>query len=175
MAGLSAAPGELEQLRTFLNSWRLPHETREPEDRLVELARGWRRELPGIPLPRRRDHPELRQLRTDLRAVLGTASPASLNDWLDRYPIAAAIDDGIVYESTDSCTVGGLLALAVQAIAHGQWARLKSCPDCQNVFYDHSRNRTRTWCGMYAETSAGRACGSIAKVRAYRERQRGAH
>ncbi|WP_280250724.1 CGNR zinc finger domain-containing protein [Nocardia abscessus] len=46
-------------------------------------------------------------------------------------------------------------------------------PDCRNVFYDHSRNRSRTWCSMYAETPDGRACGSISKVRAYRKRQRG--
>lgn len=172
---MSPTPEELEQLRTFLNSWRLPHDTREPSDELVQLARDWRRELPHLPLPRRSDYPELRQLRADLRTALGQAAPTALNDWLDRYPIVTAVDDGIVYESTTPGAVGGLLALVVKAIADGRWVRLKACPDCQHVFYDHSRNRTRTWCGMYAETGDGRACGSIAKVRAYRQRQRAAN
>ena len=47
------------------------------------------------------------------------------------------------------------------------WARLKACPaeDCQWAFYDHSRNRSGTWCEI------GK-CGNRAKARRFRERNR---
>ena len=31
------APGTLEMVRTFLNTWRIPNDTREPIDELVSL------------------------------------------------------------------------------------------------------------------------------------------
>ena len=42
----------------------------------------------------------------------------------------------------------------------GHWQRMKACrnPQCRWVFYDHSRNRTGTWCSM-------RVCGNRHKVR----------
>ncbi len=44
--------------------------------------------------------------------------------------------------------------------------RLQICdnPDCQWVFYDQSRSRTRRWCGD--------DCGNLLKVRRFRARQR---
>ena len=58
------------------------------------------------------------------------------------------------------------------SIVHGSmndrtWARLKACPaeDCQWAFYDHSRNRSGTWCEI------GK-CGNRAKARRFRERNR---
>ncbi|WP_280267351.1 CGNR zinc finger domain-containing protein [Nocardia wallacei] len=58
-----------------------------------------------------------------------------------------------------------LLAIVVTATADGTWGRLKACrnPGCRWAYYDHSRNRSRTWCSM--ET-----CGNQAKVRAFRSR-----
>jgi predicted RNA-binding Zn ribbon-like protein len=43
---------------------------------------------------------------------------------------------------------------------------VKICPaaDCRWAFFDHSRNRSRTWCSM-------RVCGNREKARAWRERQ----
>jgi predicted RNA-binding Zn ribbon-like protein len=58
------------------------------------------------------------------------------------------------------------------AIVHGSmndrtWPRLKACPadDCLWAFYDHSRNRSGTWCEMGE-------CGNRAKARRYRERHK---
>ena len=51
--------------------------------------------------------------------------------------------------------------------------RLKACPDCRWVFYDHSRNGSKRWCGMYAGEEGGRACGTIAKVKNYRAKRKG--
>lgn len=48
---------------------------------------------------------------------------------------------------------GGLAeiaAAAAKARIKGSWRRLKICPadDCQWVFYDTSRSRSRRWCSM---------------------------
>ena len=55
---------------------------------------------------------------------------------------------------------------AVRAAATGSWHRLKVCaaPDCQWVFYDHSRPGRGRWC-------APELCGNRMKTRAYRQRQ----
>jgi hypothetical protein len=178
MSGTSSAPGTLEQVRAFLNTWRLPHETRTPADDLPALitrAADWRAALPDIPRPHPRDLDELLTLRADLRAALGRTAPAGLREWFERRPVRVTVGDEahpLRYRPGDDCAAAVIVAMVAAALAEGQWARLKSCPDCRNVFYDHSRNRSRTWCSMYAETPDGRACGSISKVRAYRKRQR---
>jgi predicted RNA-binding Zn ribbon-like protein len=61
-----------------------------------------------------------------------------------------------------------ILAVAYTSMADDSWQRLKACrlDDCQWAFYDHSKNRSRTWCSM-------KVCGNRAKARAYRDRQRG--
>ena len=171
---LSEAPGRLEEVRVFLNTWRLPHETRTPLDVLPELfgdAGQWRARLPDV--PRQGELAGLTELRSVLRETLGREAPGELREWLARHPVRVTVGEASVrYVAAEDTAVAGLLVLVVEALASGWWARLKSCPDCRNVFYDHSRNRSRTWCSMYAETPDGRACGSIAKVRAYRGRKR---
>jgi len=49
------------------------------------------------------------------------------------------------------------------------WSRLKACRDdaCQWAFYDHSKNRSGTWCSMAD-------CGNRTKTRAFRQRARAA-
>jgi predicted RNA-binding Zn ribbon-like protein len=61
--------------------------------------------------------------------------------------------------------VGAVLAAAARLAVLGHWCRMKICPadDCSWAFYDHSRNRSRTWCSMSA-------CGNREKARAWRER-----
>jgi predicted RNA-binding Zn ribbon-like protein len=60
---------------------------------------------------------------------------------------------------------GRLLAVVTRAQADGTWERMKACPwqTCHFAFYDHSRNRSRTWCSMAV-------CGNRSKARAYRHR-----
>ena len=71
--------------------------------------------------------------------------------------------------SGTSAVIGPLVAIAYEAMAAGTWSRLKACPadDCHWAFYDHSKNHSGTWCAMGV-------CGNRAKVRAYRERRKGA-
>ncbi|MEV0352277.1 CGNR zinc finger domain-containing protein [Nonomuraea sp. NPDC050680] len=59
-----------------------------------------------------------------------------------------------------------LLAVVAEAVADGTWTRLKACrePSCRWAYYDHSRNRRRTWCSMDI-------CGNRAKARASHQRK----
>lgn len=58
-----------------------------------------------------------------------------------------------------------LVAAVPPAVADGTWTRLKACrePSCRWAFYDHSRNRSRSWCSMGL-------CGNRAKGRAFYHR-----
>jgi predicted RNA-binding Zn ribbon-like protein len=180
------APGTVEVVRTFLNTWRIPNDTREPFDELVSLSEmqqfcwtwfgeaGREAEVSIIP--------ELvRQLRDDLRSTLGASDVRVLSEWLSRQPIGVQLcSDGegmpaVQYKPADreGCYFcAEVLALVVEAIAHHTWMRLKACPDCRWVFYDQTKNRNKVWCLMSASGPQGRSCGSISKVRRFRERQK---
>lgn len=183
MADNSAAPGPLEQVRTFLNTWSIPNDTRAPVDELRDLitsSERWTSALPDVPLPTidgaSAEFERLLELRSQLRAALGETSPTSLGAVLNMHrwrvevtPADHAPAVRIVPEVPT--TSGALLAAVVEAISAGTWHRLRACPDCGWVFFDSSRNARRTWCSMTAAGGA-RGCGSIAKTRAYRARHR---
>jgi CGNR zinc finger len=180
------APGTLEVVRTFLNTWRIPNDTREPSDELVSLdvmqqfysswfgGQAGDQEICIVP--------ELvLQLRADLRSILGTSDVLVLSEWLSRQPVEVMLstgEEGIPILKYKPAGVQGcrlcaeVLALVVEAIAHNTWTRLKACPDCQWVFYDHTKNKNKVWCLMTASGPQGRSCGSISKVRSFRERQK---
>ncbi|MPY95171.1 MAG: hypothetical protein GEV08_19585 [Acidimicrobiia bacterium] len=182
----SAAPGALEQVRTFLNTWAVPNDTRAPVDVLPVLAASqvrWAAALPGLPSPGEGDGAaqssaaDLARLRDELRRALGQSHPRSLA------PVLGSVSWRVVLSGADDeeplrvlperlTTRTAILAAVVEAVAAGRWHRLRACPDCSWVFYDSSRNARRTWCSMTAANGA-RGCGSIAKTRAYRSRQRG--
>jgi hypothetical protein len=176
---MSAAPGGLEQVRALLNTWEIPNDTRTAVDRLLDLARdaaAWRTVLPDIPVPvDPADAADLAGVRDRLRDALGQERPASLQSLVERgwrVRLGRSPDERSVSLVPDrTSTRAAVLALVLAAIQEGQWHRLRACPDCGWVFYDSSRNARRTWCSMTAEDGA-RGCGSIAKTRAYRSRQR---
>jgi predicted RNA-binding Zn ribbon-like protein len=64
--------------------------------------------------------------------------------------------------------IGRLLLVVFEAMQRDEWPRLKACRNdtCHWGFYDHSKNRSKTWCQM-------EVCGSQVKSRAYRARRRG--
>lgn len=164
--GDQTAPGALEDVRSLLNSWLIPNDTRVAEDRFHEFADQY-----GITGPERSD---LKNLRNDLRAVVeGSADSADvLNRWIDRLGMRPRVVNGSIAYQHDRGLAGSLVAACLEAVATGRWHRFKACPDCRWVFYDHTRNAGKRWCLMTAGGSGGRSCGSIAKVRAFRERQR---
>jgi predicted RNA-binding Zn ribbon-like protein len=59
-----------------------------------------------------------------------------------------------------------LFAIAYTAMVEGSWQRFKVCQNetCRWAFYDHSKNRSGSWCTM-------EVCGSRLKARAYRQRR----
>jgi len=185
-ANSQIAPGTLEIVRTFLNTWRIPNDTREPVDEVLSLGAmhqfyfTWFGDAPGdIEI---RIVPELvRQLRADLRSILGKRDVLILSEWLVRQPIAVMLSPDAEGMPTLRYRPAGIaechlcaevVALVVEAIARSTWMRLKACPDCQWVFYDHTKNKNKVWCLMTASGPQGRSCGSISKVRSFRQRQK---
>jgi predicted RNA-binding Zn ribbon-like protein len=175
------APGRLEHLRRFLNTWEHLARTREDRDHLPSLARdaaAWERRFPSLRRPREGEFEGLTALRTGLRgAVEDDLDVEWLNAQLQAARVTVNIDASgstIRYVPAGEATaVSDLLAIVVEAIGDGAWQRLKACPDCQLIFFDRTRNASKRWCQMSAR-QGGRACGSIAKVQSWRARKGGA-
>jgi predicted RNA-binding Zn ribbon-like protein len=157
-----AAPGVLEEVRTLLNTWRVPNDTRVPVDELD--GTGDVDETLRV----------LRALRDDLRAVVEgpTDADPTLTAWIDRLGVTVVVDGGRVRFRHDAGRPGDVLAIVLDAVVDGTWARLKACPDCRWSFYDNTRNGSKRWCLMTAAGPGSRGCGNIAKVRRHRERAR---
>jgi predicted RNA-binding Zn ribbon-like protein len=98
---------------------------------------------------------------------------AAMNRAAAEIPVVVGVDAGDwrlrPAEAGVDGFVGGILSTLARAMADGSWSRVKSCRNdtCRWLFYDHSRNRSGTWCTMAI-------CGSRMKSRAYRSRQRAA-
>ncbi|MFJ7990384.1 CGNR zinc finger domain-containing protein [Streptomyces sp. NPDC094447] len=173
---VTAVSPESEELRILLNSWLIPNDTRQPTETLPQLmrdARGWVDSFPSVAVPGAGERTEFLRLRDDLRADVADRSCARLDGWLTDRPqaVGLASDGSLVFRGRSGC-VEELLRLAVRVVAQGRWRRLRMCPDCRWVFFDQSRNNSRTWCSMTAGAT-GRACGSIAKVQRMRGRRAG--
>jgi predicted RNA-binding Zn ribbon-like protein len=99
---------------------------------------------------------------------------AALRGAIDRLGFTVRVGVDASLEVGSASVAGRALAPMVGALmaaqADGSWARVKACArdSCRWLFYDTTRNRSRTWC-----TSS--TCGSREKAkRAYhRQRQRG--
>ena len=115
------------------------------------------------------------RLRSGLRRALelnhdgqGKTLP-ELADSLGDHQVALTwTPDGPVLTTTAPGVQGGLARIAIavhEAAAAGQWWRLKICAwdECEWAYYDHSKNRSRSWCEY--------GCGNKVKTRAYRARQ----
>jgi len=63
--------------------------------------------------------------------------------------------------------LGRLLASIYVAMTDGSWPRLKACSNdsCRWLYFDHSKNHSKKWCTM-------ESCGNVVNARAYRERRR---
>ncbi len=172
------APGELELVRTFVNSRDLEAERDllgNPHDLDV-----WAHQN-GLP-PTRATEPELTQvleLREAVRsALLAHHDRTSSNDralevinsgmqWGAVRPNLSA--DGLRWVSDTtgvSGLVGRLMTAVSTAAADGTWPRLKVCSSdaCRWAFYDHSRSRTGRWCSM-------QVCGNRAKQQRFQRSQ----
>jgi predicted RNA-binding Zn ribbon-like protein len=175
------APEPLEIVRQFVNTY----DVESGSDELGDAAsvQEWFREHDLIDAGTRVKPAEQRraiELREALRALLlaNNGEPLDagavdvLNTVAQRSPLEARFDPtgAIGVTGRDGGVdgaLGQLMAVVVQAVADGTWARLKACREdaCQWAFYDHSRNRSGQWCVMAV-------CGNRNKARSYRKRQR---
>jgi predicted RNA-binding Zn ribbon-like protein len=172
------APGDLGLLQDLLNTLDIEH----GGDELAEPAAlaGWLQERGLLRDDARLTAADVRRLqavREGLRAVAlthtgGEADPdrvAALEHEAERAPLAvrfAAEPELVPAREGIAGAIGRVLAIVARAESDGTWARFKACAadTCQWAFYDHSRNRSRSWCSM-------EVCGNRAKARTYRERR----
>jgi predicted RNA-binding Zn ribbon-like protein len=174
------APGELERVRAFVNTWDAEHGTDDIGS--ADELRGWLAEQGLLEEDARvtaADHRRAVGVREALRATLRAhhghpdeeCAQDVLCDASHRARLQVLFDDNGSSRLEPSApgvdgAVGRLLTIAHEADRDGHWVRLKICPadDCQWAFYDRSRNRSATWCDM-------KVCGNRHKVREYRERR----
>jgi predicted RNA-binding Zn ribbon-like protein len=177
------APAELELVRAFVNTLDIEDGT----DALASPA-GARAWLAAHALAddgaaiEEADRLRLIQVREALRDLLlannlGEQPPAAALAVLNEQSAEAAVVlrfgvDGaalVTHCGGVDSAIARLLAIVHGSMGDRTWQRLKSCPaeDCRWAFYDHSRNRSGTWCEMGE-------CGNRAKARRYRERHRAA-
>jgi predicted RNA-binding Zn ribbon-like protein len=177
--GRKPAPGRLRLVQEFVNTVDLEtgaDELADPAQASAWLAdRGLSRS--GSPLDAA-DLGRLREVREAIRALAlannGAAHDPAASATLARHAATAPLvvrigDDGSATlapagEGVDAA-VAALLAVVHDAEVEGTWARFKACREhtCEWVFYDHSKNRSSTWCVMSV-------CGNRAKARTYRRR-----
>ena len=174
------APGELELVRSFVNTWDAEDDT----DAIAspDALRGWLVDnglLDGGAKVTANDQRRAAGVREALRATLRAHHGHDEEEWADdalcdaseRAKLQVLFDKDGASRLVPTATgvdgaLGRLLTIVHEADREGHWIRLKVCPadDCQWAFYDRSRNRSATWCDM-------KVCGNRHKVREYRERR----
>jgi len=115
------------------------------------------------------------RLRAGLRQALEVqdgagADPSGLAQVLEQLDVSLTCDaTGPVLTTSAAGVAGGLARIGVAAhtmAVRGFWGRLKICSsdECGWAYFDHSKNRSRSWCEY--------GCGNKVKTRSYRARQR---
>ena len=173
-AGAGSRPG-LERLIGFVNT----NEPQAAQDQLrdPEATRTWL-VAHGLQVGEldRDDWAAMLAFREGVRAAaaanngygVDTGAVAALGQAIDRlgFTVRAGADANLEVASTTPAgrALAPLVGALMTAQADGSWTRVKACArdSCRWLFYDTTRNRSRTWC-----TST--TCGSREKARrAYR-------
>jgi predicted RNA-binding Zn ribbon-like protein len=178
--GRPKAPGRLELLQRFINSYN--HDFPCEWDRIgtAEKAEAWLRQKRLVAAGDRvtdAGAARLRELREAIRALAianqGGQPGAAATDVIRRASgtarLGIAIDDTgrTALEPTRPGVDGAvatLLAILHEAQLTGDWSRVKGCRQCGYAFFDRSKNRSAAWCAMSI-------CGNRTKNRAYYRRR----
>ena len=179
--GRPKAPGRLELLQRFINSYN--HDFPREWDRIgtPERAQAWLRRkglvAPGDSISDA-DVARLLELREAIRALAianqGGRPQAAAADTIRRVSgtarLGVAIDDAgrTALEAARGGVDGAvatLLGILHEAQLAGDWPRMKGCRRCGYAFFDRSKNRSAAWCAMSI-------CGNRTKNRAYYRRRR---
>jgi predicted RNA-binding Zn ribbon-like protein len=179
--GRPKAPGRLELLQRFINSYN--HDFPPDWDRIgtPDKARAWLRQKGLVDEVDRlsdADVVRLCELREGLRALVIANHGQGLDDGATGVIVGASAgaelavaldDDGRTSLEPAHSGVDGavatLLGILHEAQLTGDWSRMKGCRQCGYAFYDRSKNRSATWCAMSI-------CGNRTKNRAYYRRRR---
>ena len=179
--GREPAPEPLALVQDFCNTIDLEGEVEELPD--PDRLRSWlaARGLLGRRAPVDDDDLErVLAVRAGLRELamanadlpVDPAAVRSLNRALGPARLQARFDPGGGWRLDPGASgvdagLARLAAIVIDAMHDGTWRRLKPCRNhvCRWLFYDHSTNRSGTWCTMAV-------CGNRLKARAYRRRQR---
>jgi len=175
----STAPGDLELVRSFVNT--LDIEAGTDQLAAPQSARAWLADR-GHRLGRAPEQAQLRRLiavREAIReAAASRGTPAERNAIaaLDRiaagHPVTVRLSAAPLPFAPAGSGIDGFVARVLGIVAaatiDGTWEQLRACANdrCRWLFYDHSRNHSRTWCSMDL-------CGARSKMRTYRDRRRG--
>jgi predicted RNA-binding Zn ribbon-like protein len=178
--GRPKAPGRLELLQRFINSYN--HDFPPDWDRIGtgEKAAHWLREKGLVAQDDQisdADADRLCRLREALRALVvanhGGRPDAEAAEIVRKLSRAAllkpAIDDKgrVALEPAGRGADGAvatLLGIVNEAQFTGDWSRMKACRQCEYAFFDRSKNRSAAWCSMSI-------CGNRTKNRAYYRRR----
>ena len=177
----SPAPDDLRTVQLFVNS--LDIEAGAEEWTSPAALRSWLHGH-GLTASRSRfdqeDLERARAFRELVRAMalanngvqMSSRQRKALSGELARLRFVARLDPGGAVrfdgagDSLDQA-LARIVAIVGDEVVRGRWSRMKACARdaCNWVFYDHSRNRTGTWCSMAV-------CGTRTKVSAYYRRHR---
>jgi predicted RNA-binding Zn ribbon-like protein len=179
--GRPKAPGRLELLQRFVNSYN--HDFPREWDRIgtPDRAQAWLRQkrllAPGDRVSDA-DVARLLELREAIRALAianqrgqpGAAATDVIRRVSATAQLSVAIDDTgrTALEPTRGGVDGAvatLVGILHEAQLTGHWSRLKGCRRCGYAFFDRSKNRSAAWCAMAI-------CGNRTKNRAYYRRRR---
>jgi predicted RNA-binding Zn ribbon-like protein len=175
------APGGLRIVQLFVNSLDIEEGTEHWATPTALSAWLHRHGLTASRLRLdQRDLERARSFRELLRAMalanngrpMSSAKITELKRELARLRFVARVDAHEVLHFQSAAdgldqALGRIVAIVSEEMILGRWSRMKSCARdvCHWVFYDHSRNKTGTWCSMSI-------CGSRTKVSAYYRRHR---
>jgi predicted RNA-binding Zn ribbon-like protein len=181
--GRPKAPGRLELLQRFVNSYN--HDFPPEWDRIGTAAKAqtWLREkrlvAPGDRVSDA-DAARLRELREAIRALAianhgvrpAPAAADVLRQAAGAPQLHVVVDDAgrtalVPAGGGADGAVATLLGILHESQLSGDWARLKGCRQCGYAFFDRSKNRSAAWCAMAI-------CGNRTKNRAYYRRRRSA-
>jgi predicted RNA-binding Zn ribbon-like protein len=178
--GRPKAPGRLELLQRFINSYN--HDFPSDWDRIgtKEKAQAWLQQkrlvAPGDRISDA-DAARLCELREAIRALAianqagqPRAAAKDIRSISGGAQLSVTIDDAgrTALEPTRRGVDGAvatLLGILHEAQLTDHWSRLKGCRQCGYAFFDRSKNRSAAWCAMSI-------CGNRTKNRAYYRRRR---
>ncbi|WML48365.1 CGNR zinc finger domain-containing protein [Neobacillus sp. PS3-34] len=171
---------EVNVILSFLNTWEIPNMERIPKDHLLTVSDVKNFVYEYLENDKNIDGlKDVIELRTQIRNAIEQNDGELINNWIKKRDIQFKIktnDTKQVFEVdfgfNHNSLVDNILVIVLNLILQGTFHRIKICPDCKWVFYDQSKSGTKKWCNMNATSSDGRACGTISKVKRYREKNK---